>query len=139
MEAAETYAREMNSRITANVHYYVRNKEPEPGAVKKRAAQPELDARAHAETTPRNEAAEKQNEIPGRQIIAELETVTEMQARVIKIMATRLAELGDTVTGRDEIAQADKAYRDAIGGDEWPDWAEQGGEDDGEPYHTGGA
>ena len=58
---------------------------------------------------------------------------------VIKIMATRLAELGDTVTGRDEIAQADKAYRDAIGGDEWPDWAEQGGEDDGEPYHTGGA
>ena len=52
------------------------------------------------------------------QIIAELETVTEMQARVIKIMATRLAELGDTVTGRDEIAQADKAYRDAIGGDE---------------------
>ena len=52
---------------------------------------------------------------------------------------TRLAELGDTVTGRDEIAQADKAYRDAIGGDEWPDWAEQGEEDDGEPYHTGGA
>ena len=52
------------------------------------------------------------------QIIAELETVTEMQARVIKIMATRLAEPGDTVTGRDEIAQADKAYRDAIGGDE---------------------
>lgn len=54
--------------------------------------------------------------------------MTEMQARVIKIMANRLAELGDTVTGRDEIAQADKAYRDAIGGDEWPDWAEQGGE-----------
>lgn len=65
--------------------------------------------------------------------------MTEMQARVIKIMATRLAELGDTVTGRDEIAQADKAYRDAIGGDEWPDWAEKGGENDGEPYHTGGA
>ena len=37
------------------------------------------------------------------------------------------------------IVQADKAYRDAIGGDEWPDWAEKGGEDDGEPYHTGGA
>lgn len=33
-EAAETYAREMNSRTTANVHYYVRDKEPEPGAVK---------------------------------------------------------------------------------------------------------
>lgn len=65
--------------------------------------------------------------------------MTEMQARVIKIMATRLAELGDTVTGRDEIAQADKAYRDAIGGDEWPDWAEQGGQDDGKPNHAGGA
>ena len=66
-----------------------------------------------------------------------------MQARVIKIMATRLAELGDTVTGRDEIAQADKAYRDAIGGQvqrkPGPGWAEQGEEDDGEPYHTGGA
>lgn len=65
--------------------------------------------------------------------------MTETQARVIKIMATRLAELGDTVTGRDEIVQADKAYRDAIGGDEWSDWAEKGGENDGEPYHTGGA
>lgn len=65
--------------------------------------------------------------------------MTETQARVIKIMATRLAELGDTVTGRDEIVQADKAYRDAIGGDEWPDLAEKGGENDGEPYHTGGA
>lgn len=42
-------------------------------------------------------------------------------------------------TKRGLFAQADKAYRDAIGGDEWPDWAEQGGEDDGEPYHTGGA
>lgn len=62
--------------------------------------------------------------------------MTEMQARVIKIMATRLAELGDTVTGRDEIAQADKAYRDAIGGDEWPDRAEQGGEDDGISIHA---
>lgn len=34
---------------------------------------------------------------------------------------TRLAELGDTVTGRDEIAEADEAYRRAIGGDEWPE------------------
>ena len=51
--------------------------------------------------------------------------MTETQVRVIKIMATRLAELGDTVTGRDEIVQADKAYRDAIGGDEWPDWVEK--------------
>ena len=28
---------------------------------------------------------------------------------------------GDTVTGRDEIAEADEAYRRAIGGDEWPE------------------
>lgn len=61
------------------------------------------------------------------QIIAELEQVTEIQARAIKVLAARLAELGDTETGRDEIAQADKAYRDAVGGDEWPDWARQEG------------
>lgn len=46
--------------------------------------------------------------------------VTEIQARAIKVLATRLAELGDTETGKDEIAQADLAYRKAIGGDEWP-------------------
>lgn len=55
------------------------------------------------------------------QIIAELETVTEIQARAIKVLATRLAELGDTETGKDEIAQADSAYRKAIGGDDWLD------------------
>ena len=55
------------------------------------------------------------------QIIADLEGVTELQARAIRILATRLAELGDTETGRDEIAEADKAYRKAVGGDEWPD------------------
>lgn len=53
------------------------------------------------------------------QIIAELETLVEMQARTVRVLATRLAELGDTVTGRDEIAEADEAYRRAIGGDEW--------------------
>lgn len=42
------------------------------------------------------------------QIIADLEGVTELQARAIKVLAQRLAELGDTVTGRDEIAEADK-------------------------------
>ena len=55
------------------------------------------------------------------QIIGELEAVCETQARVIRALATRLAELGDTETGRDEIAEADAAYRRAIGGDEWPD------------------
>jgi len=54
------------------------------------------------------------------QIIAELEALVEMQARTVRVLATRLAELGDTVTGRDEIAEADEVYRRAIGGDEWP-------------------
>jgi hypothetical protein len=55
------------------------------------------------------------------QIIAELEALVEMQARTVRVLATRLAELGDTVTGRDEIAEADEAYRRATGGDEWPE------------------
>ena len=55
------------------------------------------------------------------QIIAELEALVEMQARTVRVLATRIAELGDTVTGRDEIAEADEAYRRAIGGDEWPE------------------
>lgn len=38
------------------------------------------------------------------QIITELEALVEMQARTVRVLATRLAELGDTVTGRDEIA-----------------------------------
>lgn len=53
-------------------------------------------------------------------IIEELEALVEFQARTIRTLATRLAELGDTVTGRDEIAKADEAYRRAVGGDERP-------------------
>ena len=33
------------------------------------------------------------------QIITELEALVEMQARTVRVLATRLAELGDTVTG----------------------------------------
>ena len=47
--------------------------------------------------------------------------MTEIQARAIKVLSMRLAELGDTETGRDEIAEADKAYRALIGCDELPD------------------
>ena len=47
------------------------------------------------------------------QIIAELEALVEMQARTVRVLATRLAELGDTVTGRDEIAEDRKMYIDA--------------------------
>lgn len=60
------------------------------------------------------------------QIIADLEGVAELQARAIKVLATRMAELGDTETGKDEIAEADKAYQKAIGGGEWPDWPDVG-------------
>ena len=59
-------------------------------------------------------------------IIQELESVTEIQAKAIKVLATRLAELGDVETGRDEIAEADKAYRKAIGGGGGPGWAAVG-------------
>ena len=62
---AENYAKEANEHTTANVRYYVKEKEPEPGAVRKGTSQPELDARSHEEVIPRNDAAEKQNEIPG--------------------------------------------------------------------------
>ena len=55
------------------------------------------------------------------QIIADLENLNEVQARTIKVLATRLAELGDVETGRDEIAEADKMYKKILGGDEWPD------------------
>lgn len=50
-------------------------------------------------------------------IIEELENVVEIQARAVKVLATRLAELGDVETGRDEIAEADAAYRRTIGDD----------------------
>ena len=49
------------------------------------------------------------------QIIQELESVAEIQARAIRALSLRLAELGDTETGRDEIAEADKAYQEAVG------------------------
>lgn len=41
------------------------------------------------------------------QIIAELETVTEIQAKAIRVLATRLAELGDT----EPLAERDRGSR----------------------------
>lgn len=52
------------------------------------------------------------------QIIARLEELTEIQAKVISVLACSLAELGDTETGRDEIAEADRKFREIIGEDE---------------------
>lgn len=93
-EAAEDYAKEANRHTTVNVHYYVQEKEPESGAIRKGAAQPDLDARAHAETTPRNESVEKQNEIPGRQIIAEPDPLVEIRSAVHSNYAGMVAMIG---------------------------------------------
>ncbi len=49
------------------------------------------------------------------QIIADLEMLTEIQAKIIKALAARLAELGDVETGQNEIAEADKIYRQIVG------------------------
>jgi len=49
------------------------------------------------------------------EIIGGLESIVEMQAKIITALAARLAELGDTETGRDEIAEADKAYKAMLG------------------------
>jgi len=44
-----------------------------------------------------------------------LELITELQAKVIKVLIERLAELGDTETGKDEIAEADRLFMDVVG------------------------
>lgn len=51
-------------------------------------------------------------------IIQDLENVAELQAKAIKALSMRLAELGDTETGRDEIAAADEIYKRVIGTEE---------------------
>ncbi len=82
---AENYAKEANEHTTANVRYYVKEKEPEPGAVRKGTSQPELDVRNHEEVIPKNDAAEKQNEIPGRQIPSQTDPLVEIRSAVIVI------------------------------------------------------
>lgn len=95
-EAAEAYARKMNGQTTANVHYYAQEKEPEPGAVKMTSvqAQPKLDARTHEEVTQRNDAAEKRNEIPGRQILPEADPLAEIRSAIHSNYAGMVAMLG---------------------------------------------
>ncbi len=48
-------------------------------------------------------------------LIEMLELITELQAQVIKVLIERLAELGDTETGKDEIAEADRLFMDVVG------------------------
>ncbi|XBX08491.1 DUF4316 domain-containing protein [Enterocloster clostridioformis] len=69
-------------------------KEPEPGAMKKHAARPDLDARAHEEAAPRNDAAEKRGEIPGRQITPEADPLVEIRSAVHSNYAGMVAMLG---------------------------------------------
>ena len=92
--AAENYAKEANEHTTANVRYYVKEKEPEPGAVRKGTSQSELDARSHEEVIPRNDAAEKQNEIPGRQIPSQTDPLVEIRSAVHSNYAGMVAMLG---------------------------------------------
>lgn len=53
-------------------------------------------------------------------MIEALCTLCEEQNRVLKAMARRLGELGDTAL-TDEIAAADECYRQIIGSNEFPD------------------
>lgn len=91
---AEDYAKEANNHTTVNVRYYVKEKAPEPGAIRKPAAQPDLGAISHGEVTPRNEAAEKQNEIPGRQITQETDPLVKLRSAVHSNYAGMVAMLG---------------------------------------------
>jgi hypothetical protein len=121
---AQDYAAEMNRKTTANVHYYAQEKEPEPGAVQKTAAQAqqELDARAPSQAAPRNEAAEKLNEIPGRQLRAEPEPMVEIRSAVHSNYAGMVAMLdadNRVYLGKEEcyhFAGDQPAYYDNSGG-----------------------
>ena len=91
---AEDYAKEANRHTTVNVHYYVREKEPEPGALRKPAAQPDLGAVGHENVTPRNDAAEKQNELPGRQLFQVADPMVKLRSAVHSNYAGMVAMLG---------------------------------------------
>lgn len=69
--AAKTYASELNGKSTANVHYYVKEKEPEIDAVKFTADSAALGPLIRENQPPRDLSAEKRNEITGRQIAPE--------------------------------------------------------------------
>lgn len=91
---AEDYAKKANNHATVNVRYYVKEKAPEPGAIQKTAAQPDLGAISHAAVTPRNESVEKQNEIPGRQITQEADPLVKLRSAVHSNYAGMVAMLG---------------------------------------------
>lgn len=88
LEAAQSYADEMNKRTTANVHYSVREKAPESKA---EFIQPDIGALSHAENVPRNEASEKNSEITGRQIVPEPDYFVKIRSAVHSNYANMVA------------------------------------------------
>lgn len=93
MEAAQAYALELNRKATANVRYFVKEKEPEPNAVRVPASQPDMEAVGPVDRVARNEVAEKHNEIPGRQMTPETDPVVEIRSAVHSNYANMVAML----------------------------------------------
>ena len=93
LEAAQAYALELNRKATANVRYFVKEKEPEPNAVRVPASQPDIEAVGPVDRAPRNDVAEKHNEIPGRQMVPEADPVVEIRSAVHSNYANRAGRI----------------------------------------------
>ena len=93
LETAQAYALELNRKTTANVRYFVKEKEPEPNAVRVPASQPDMEAVGPVDRTPKNDVAEKHNEIPGRQMAPEADPVVEIRSAVHSNYANMVAIL----------------------------------------------
>lgn len=93
LETAQAYALEINRKTTANVRYFVKEKEPEPNAVRVPASQPDMEAVGPVDRTPKNDVAEKHNEIPGRQMAPEADPVVEIRSAVHSNYANMVAIL----------------------------------------------
>ena len=93
LEAAQAYALELNRKATANIRYFVKEKEPEPNAARVPASQPDMEAVGPVDRVPRNEVAEKHNEIPGRQMAPEADPVVEIRSAVHSNYANMVAML----------------------------------------------
>lgn len=93
LETAQAYALELNRKTTANVRYFVKEKESEPNAVRVPASQPDMEAVGPVDRTPKNDVAEKHNEIPGRQMAPEADPVVEIRSAVHSNYANMVAIL----------------------------------------------
>ena len=93
LEAAQAYALELNRKATANVRYFVKEKEPVPNAVRVPASQPDMEAVGPVDRVPKNEVTEKHNEIPGRQVAPEADPVVEIRSAVHSNYANMVAML----------------------------------------------